>query len=171
MATGRDFSTTLRYIDQARGRYLNIQSEVERSRYAWAYLRGMRRLGDDQLCRQLGISVPVNPAAPNDLNLADAEHYMYARFLAGSTGDPTTSGLVYGYELWKVVQFVTGRESKLRTDPRFPVLPPSADAVDWGIRGVDDGLQDYRKEHAGGTGKLGDALRANKELVGSQAKY
>ena len=68
--------------------------------------------------------MPVVPTAPRDLNLADAEHYMYARLLAGSTGDPTSSTLVYGYELWKMVQFATGRESKLRTDPRFPVLPP-----------------------------------------------
>ena len=171
MATDRDFHKTLAYIDQARGRFLSIESDIERSRHAWAYLRGMRRLGDDPLCRQLGITAPVNPAAPHDLSLADAEHYMYARFLAGSTGDPTTSGLVYGYELWKVVRYVTGREEKLRTDPRFPVLPPSADAVDWGIRGVDDGLNDYRKAHGGATGKVGDALKANRALIGSQARY
>jgi hypothetical protein len=171
MPDGRDRMLTLRYIDQARGRFLNVQSEVERSRYAWAYLRGMRRLGDDPLCKSLGIAVPVSPTAPGDLNLAAAEHYMYARFLAGSTGDPSSSTLVYGYELWKAVRFVTGREAKLRTDPRFPVLPPSVDSVNWGVRGVDDGLRDYRGEHGGKTGEIGSALRANKDLISGQAKY
>lgn len=81
---------------------------VERTYYAWAYLRGLRRLGDDDLCRKLGIVVPIVPTAPTDLDLADAEHYMYARFLAGSTGDPTTSTLVGGYEAIKILRLSMG---------------------------------------------------------------
>jgi hypothetical protein len=119
MADERDDRKTQAYIDDAFGRFLRIQDKVERSQYAWAYLRGMRRMGDDDLCRQLKIHVQPVATAPTDLNLADAEHYMDARFLAGSTGDPATKSLVYGYELVKVVRYVSGREKDLRTDPAF----------------------------------------------------
>jgi hypothetical protein len=170
MAEERDPFKTLAYIDDALGRFLRIPERVERTHYAWAYLRGMRRLGDDQLCRDLNIVVRRVDTAPTDLDLADAEHYMYARFLAGSTGDPATKSLVYGYELVKVVRYVTGREKDLRTDPRFPVLPPSAEALSWGAKGADDGLQDYRITHGGKTGKMGSAIEANKSFANSQYK-
>jgi hypothetical protein len=170
MADERDDRKTQAYIDDALGRFLRIQDKVERSQYAWAYLRGMRRMGDDDLCRQLKIRVQPVATAPTDLNLADAEHYMYARFLAGSTGDPATKSLVYGYELVKVVRYVSGREKDLRTDPRFPVLPSSADAVAWGASGADDGLQDYRATHGGKTGKIGSALDSNRSFANGQYK-
>ena len=168
MAAEHDAGKTQRYIDEALGRFLGISSIVERSRYAWAYTRGVRRLGDDKLCRDLGVSVPVVEGAPQDLSLADAEHYLYARFLAGSTGDPAASSLVVGYELWKTVKYVAGREKDLRTDPRFPVLPPSVDAVNWGLSGVEAGLQDYRNLHGGNLGKTGSAIEANRSLATSQ---
>jgi hypothetical protein len=95
---------------------------------------------------------------------------MYARFLAGSRGDPATKSFVYGYELVKVVRYVSGREKDLRTDPRFPVLPPSADAVAWGASGADDGLQDYRATHGGKTGKIGSALDSNRSFANGQYK-
>lgn len=170
MADERDDRKAQAYIDDALGRFLRISDKVDRTRYAWAYLRGLRRMGDDDLCRQLNIRVTPVPTAPTDLNLADAEHYMYARFLASSTGDPASKSLVYGYELMKVVRYVSGREKDLRTDPRFPVLPPSADAVAWGAAGVDDGLQDYRESHGGKTGKMGSALEANRCFANGQYK-
>jgi hypothetical protein len=74
MADERDDRKTQAYIDDALGRFLRIQDKVERSQYAWAYLRGMRRMGDDDLCRQLTIHVQQVASAPTDLNLADAEH-------------------------------------------------------------------------------------------------
>jgi hypothetical protein len=168
MANQRDGARTQRYIDEAMGRFLRITPVVERAHYAWAYIRGVRRLGDDDLCRQLKIAVPRVEGAPEDLNLADAEHYLYARFLAGSTGDPSASSLVVGYELWKTVKYVRGREKDLRTDPRFPVLPPSIDAVNWGLQGIQAGLQDYRDLHGGKFGKTGSAIEANRSLATSQ---
>jgi hypothetical protein len=168
MADTRDPLRAQAYIDDAFGRFLRIPDKVTRAYYAWAYLRGVRRLGDDQLCRDLKIIVTPVDTAPSDLDLADAEHYMYARFLAGSTGDPATKSLVYGYELVKVVRYFTGREKDLRTDPRFPVLPPSVDALDWGATGAEDGLQDYRDLHGGKTGKMGSALAANKTFANGQ---
>jgi hypothetical protein len=168
MPVTRDSARTRRYIDDAQGRFLRFSNVVERTYYAWAYLRGMRRLGDDDLCRKLSITVPIVPTAPTDLDLADAEHYMYARFLAGSTGDPTTSTLVGGYEVIKVLRLSMGNEKDLRTDPRFPVLPPSLDSVGWGLSGADDGLADYKGLHAGKTGKVGSALAANKQFASGQ---
>lgn len=168
MPNQRDPAKTRAYIDDAMGRFLSHSSIVDRTHYAWAYTRGVRRLGDDQLCRDLGIVVPTVAGAPEDLNLADAEHYLYGRFLAGSTGDPAARTLVIGYELWKSVKFVRGQEKDLRTDPRFPVLPPSVEAVNWGLRGIEDGLQDYRAAHGGKLGKLGSAVEANRALATSQ---
>src|ERR1700751_1329402 len=104
MADERDDRKAPAYIADALGRFLRIAHKVERTRYAWAYLRGVRRMGDDDLCRQLNIVVKPVPGASTDLNLADAEHYMYARFLASSTGDPASKSLVYGYALMKVVR-------------------------------------------------------------------
>jgi len=168
MSATRDSARTRKYIDEAQGQFLRFPNVVERTYYAWAYLRGLRRLGDDDLCRKLGITVPVVAAAPTDLDLADAEHYMYARFLAGSTGDPTTSTLVGGYEVIKLLRLSTGKEKDLRTDPRFPVLPASLDSVGWGLSGADDGLADYKSLHKGKTGKIGSALAANKDFARGQ---
>ena len=168
MAEARSRATTQLYIDQAMGRFLDHSSVTERAMYAWAYLRGLRRLGDDDLCRRLQIPVPVVPNAPYDLNLADAEHYMYARFLAGNTGDASVKALVVGYETAKVVKYLRGKEKDLRTDSRFPVLPPSIDAVNWGLAGAEDGLNDYKAAHNGTLGKFGSAGKANWEMVKGQ---
>jgi hypothetical protein len=168
MASQRDAQKTQRYIDDALGKFLIKSNIVERSKFAWAYLRAMRRLGDDPLARTLGINAPVISGAPNDVNLADAEHYMYARFLAGKTGDPTTRGLVVAYELVKVVRYTLNDEKSLRTDPRFPVLPPAMSAVDWGLSGVKDGLNDFAQENPGKSGSVGAAYQANKDLASGQ---
>jgi hypothetical protein len=83
---------TQKYIDDALTKFASKTDVVDRVQYAWAYLRAQRRLGDDPLAKDLGITAPVIATAPNDLDLADAEHYAYARFLAGETGDPATRG-------------------------------------------------------------------------------
>jgi hypothetical protein len=168
MSSTRDSARTRRYIDEALGRFMQFRNVVERTYYAWVYLRGLRRLGDDDSCRSLGIAVPNVPTAPADLDLADAEHYMYARFLAGSTGDPTTNTLVAGYEVIKILRLTTGHEKGLRTDPRFPVLPPSISSVNWGMQGASDGLRDYKALHGGQLGRIGSALAANKQFANGQ---
>jgi hypothetical protein len=168
MPSTRNPTHTRQYIDEAQGRFLRFPNVAERTYYAWAYLRGLRRLGDDNLCRSLGIAVPRVSTAPTDLDLADAEHYMYARFLGGSTGDPTTSTLVAGYEVIKVLRLSMGHEKDLRTDRRFPVLPPSMSAVNWGMQGASDGLEDYKSLHGGQLGKAGSALSANKQFADGQ---
>ncbi len=131
----------------------------------------MRRRGDEPLLRQLQIiSVPDNPTAPFDVNLADAEHYMYSRLLASSTGDPSVKALVGGYQLKKVLDSVRGKEQDLRTNPKYPVLPASMDALRWGLKGAEDGLQEYKDAHGGKTGKIGEAIKANQDFITGQYK-
>jgi hypothetical protein len=162
---------TQKYIDDAYQRFSSHKDPVERNYRAFAYLRGRRRRGDEPLLKQLKIgSVPDDPGAPFDVNLADAEHYMYARLLASSTGDPSVKALVSGYQLKKFVDSIRGTEQDMRTNPKYPVLPPSMEAVKWGLKGADDGLAEYKASHGGKTGKIGDAIRANQDFITGQYK-
>jgi len=169
MAITRNPIKVQHYIDDALQHFSGLDSS-DKELHAWAYLRGMRRLGDDDLCRRLNMTVPRISDAPEDPNLADAEHYMYARFLASSSGDVSTKALVLGYEVVKVLTFQSRQEKDLRTDSRFPVLPPSRESVRWGLKGVDAGLEEFKKAHNGGLGKFGSAIDANREFANGQYK-
>lgn len=83
-----------------------------------------------------------------NVNLAAAEHYLYARFLASVTGDSAAAALPLGYYLKKKIYFLLGKEASLRTDPSFPSLAPQFGTVVWGQKGVNDGLGDYHREHS-----------------------
>jgi hypothetical protein len=163
-----DAALIQKYIDDAYRRFIQFKNPVDRNFRAFAYLRGIRRRGDESLLRQLGISVPDDPKAPFDVNLADAEHYSYARFLASQTGDPSIKALVTGYQVKKYVDSFLGTEQSMRTNPNYPVLPPSMDAVKWGLKGVDDGLQEFKAAHGGQLGKLGDAMTVNEQFLKGQ---
>lgn len=169
MASTRDPVKVQRYIGDALQHFSTLNSG-DKVLHAWAYLRGLRRLGDDDLCRRLNMIVPRVIDAPQDPNLADAEHYMYARFLASSSGDISTKALVLGYEVVKVLTFQSRQEKDLRTDSRFPVLPPSREAVRWGLKGADMGLEEFKKTHNGNLGKFGSAIDANREFANGQYK-
>jgi hypothetical protein len=160
-----DAAATQRYIDDALRRFLPFKDAVDRNARAFAYLRGLRRRGDEPLLKQYNITVPDDPKAPFDESLGDAEHYMYARYLASSTGDPSVKALVTGYEVKKYIDSKRGKLQDARTNPKFPVLPPSQDSVRWGLKGADDGLQDYRDAHNGQTGPLGSAIKANQDFI------
>jgi len=162
---------TQNYIDDAYHRFLPYTDPVDRNFRAFAYLRGRRRRGDEPLLKQLGITVADDPAAPFDVDLADAEHYMYARFVGSKTGDPSVNALVTGYELKKFLDSVRGREQDMRTNKKYPVLPPSMDAVNWGLRGTADGLREYKQAHGGKTGALGSAIKANQDFIKGHAGY
>lgn len=164
-----DSAATQRYIDDAYRRFSTFTDPVARNARAFAYLRGRRRRGDEPLLRRLNIGpVPDDPGAPLDTNLADAEHYMYARLLASSTGDLSVKALVTGYQLKKFLDSIRGTEQNMRTNPKYPVLPPSMEAVKWGLKGAEDGLTEYRNSHGGKNGKIGDALRANQDFITGQ---
>ena len=160
-----DANTTQKYINDALHRFLPLREAVERNARAFAYLRGLRRRGDEPLLRKYGLSVPDDPEAPFDESLADAEHYMYSRFLASSTGDFSVKALVTGYEVKKYIDSKLDKMQGMRTNVKFPVLPPSQESVRWGLKGVDDGLKDYRDAHNGQTGKLGSAIQANQDFI------
>jgi hypothetical protein len=79
---------------------------------------------------------------PLNINLAAAEHYMYARFLGGTSGDPSTKLAPTLYGLKKRLYFALGIQDRMATTHN-PVLPPN-DAVErWGTTGASDGLLDY----------------------------
>jgi hypothetical protein len=165
-----DAALTQRYIDDALRRFLPLQSAADRNLHAFAYLRGIRRRGDEPLLRQLGMTVPDIPTAPFDESLADAEHYMYARRLASDTGDANgVRTLVMGYELKKYLDSKRGKLQSGRTNQKFPVLPPSTESIGWGLKGMDDGMDDYRAEHNGNTGTPGAAIWVNREFIRQQA--
>lgn len=160
-----DASKTQRYVADAQGRFSGIKSLVDRNQYAFAYLRGLRRRGDEPLLRKFGITVPDVPSAPFDESLADAEHYAYARFLASDTGDPSVKALVVGYEVKKFIASKLGSDQEMRTNPKYPVLPASTESITWGMKGAEDGLADYRSGHGGKSGELGSAAKANADFI------
>ncbi|AYZ66886.1 hypothetical protein EGY31_27495 [Burkholderia multivorans] len=79
---------------------------------------------------------------PEDINLAAAEHYMYARFLAGETGDPLVKATPTLYGAKKRVYFALGIQDRMATSPH-PVLAPNRSVERWGLKGAEDGLRDY----------------------------
>ncbi len=79
---------------------------------------------------------------PLNLDLAAAEHYMYARYLAGASGDPTVKLAPTLYGLKKRVYFALGIEQRMATT-HLPVLPPSQAVERWGQQGAVAGLADY----------------------------
>jgi hypothetical protein len=61
---------------------------------------------------------------PLNINLAAAEHYMYARFLAGISGDPLVKTAPTLYGLKKRLYFALGLQERMATTHN-PVLPPN----------------------------------------------
>ena len=92
-----------------------------------------------------------------DISLAAAEHYMYARFLAGATGDPIVNYAPTAYGIKKKVYIALGIVKKMQTT-LLPVLPPSDKVEWWGKQGAKDGLEDYEKLHNKKAGNYGKAL-------------
>ncbi|KVD16138.1 hypothetical protein [Burkholderia ubonensis] len=115
-------STINRAILRARGGDGDI---VEQVRRAFRSLQSLRRT-----------------ERPEDINLAAAEHYMYARFLAGATGDPLVKATPVLYGAKKRVYFALGIQDRMATSPN-PVLAPNRSVERWGLKGAKDGLRDY----------------------------
>ncbi|KVD14831.1 hypothetical protein WI81_17800 [Burkholderia ubonensis] len=113
-------------IDLAIGRERRLKRNiVEQVRRAFRSLQSLRRT-------QL----------PEDVNLAAAEHYMYARFLAGETGDPLVKATPVLYGAKKRVYFALGIQDRMATT-RNPVLAPNRSVERWGLKGAEHGLRDY----------------------------
>jgi hypothetical protein len=163
-----DASATQKYIDDALRRFLPFKDPVERNVRAFAYFRGWRRRGDEPLLRKFQLTVPDDPRAPLDESLGDAEHYMFARFLASSTGDRSVKALAVGYEVKKYIASMRGTLQNARTNQNFPVLPPSQESIRWGLKGAEDGLKEYKDAHSGQYGAVGSAIKANQDFIKGQ---
>lgn len=94
----------------------------------------------------------------NNLELAAAEHYMYARFLAGRTGDPLVLSSPDLYDKKKQVFFALDIQDAMTTSP-YPCLPPSPDMVRWGKTGANVGLSDFLMANPGKGYQNGAALK------------
>ena len=93
-----------------------------------------------------------------NVELAAAEHYMYARFLAGATGDPMVHLAPNWYNLKKKVFFELDIQSLMATS-EYPGLPPSDESVAWGERGAMDGLLDFKGANPSTDFKVGESLK------------
>ena len=96
---------------------------------------------------------------PLSIDLAAAEHYMYARFLAGISGDPVVKAAASLYGLKKRAYFALGIQDRMATT-KMPVLPPSKDVERWGLQGANDGLEDYKASTGKPPTNFGNALSA-----------
>ena len=113
---------------------------IHRIRRAWLSLQTRRRELD-----------------PLNINLAAAEHYMYARFLAGVSGDPSVRMAPTLYGLKKRLFFAFGIQDKMATTAN-PVLPPNAAVERWGTTGANEGLLDYTNANGRAANNYGKAI-------------
>lgn len=98
---------------------------VDALNYAWGRLK---------LCRDSGKSL--------DLNLAAAEHYMFARYIANDTGDTMLREAPKWYEQFKSFSTNELFQKFLQTTDQ-PTSPVDADVRRWGEAGVERGLKEY----------------------------
>lgn len=104
---------------------LNQRFDLDTVREGWQRLK---------VCRDSGQST--------NLELAAAEHYLFARLIAGNDGDTEYRDFPKFYESLKSWASRVELESYLQTSSE-PVSPVSADVTSWGKAGVDAGLEDY----------------------------
>ena len=104
----------------------NFPQEPDHTRDAWAHALNLRR--DN----------------PQDVNLAAAEHYLYAKYSGkedGAFGAITTGLMATGYDAVKAGAFLFGVEDWLSTDGTKP-SKPTLGSTRWGLAGAADGLGD-----------------------------
>ncbi|KVC78238.1 hypothetical protein [Burkholderia ubonensis] len=93
-----------------------VSDEVVQSTINRAILRARGGEGDivDQVSRAFrSLQSLRRTDRPEDINLAAAEHYMYARFLAGATGDPLVKATPVLYGAKKRVYFALGIQDRM----------------------------------------------------------
>ena len=84
------------------------------------------------------------PGASLDLDLAAAEHYMFARFMlcTGTVSATQMRTLIVGYDAKKLIDRLRNNPNAAATTAN-PVSPPDADVIRWGLRGVVEGQTDH----------------------------
>ncbi len=78
-----------------------------------------------------------------DLNLAAAEHYLFARYLASLDGDINYRNAPKWYETFKSYTNQAGFIGRIQTSDQ-PTSPTNADVTRWGENGVEKGLSEYK---------------------------
>lgn len=84
------------------------------------------------------------PGRSLDLELAAAEHYMFARWMvcAGHVSPTQMRVLVIGYDLKKLLDSAIGDPDREAVTDN-PVSPPDIGVVMWGLKGVSHGSEDH----------------------------
>ncbi|MEW8143457.1 MAG: hypothetical protein AB2754_20010 [Candidatus Thiodiazotropha endolucinida] len=95
---------------------------------------------------------------PLNIELAAAEHYMYARFLAGVTGDPLVEYAPTAYHIKKKIFMLLRIQERMQTT-KLPMMPPREKLLQWGNRGAKDGLKDWEARNPGKQKNRGAALK------------
>lgn len=95
---------------------------------------------------------------PLNIDLAAAEHYMYARFLAGVTGDPFVEYAPTAYHIKKKVLSILRIQERMQTT-KEPVMPPRLKLVQWGKKGAVQGIKDWEAVNPGKPKNRGAALK------------
>lgn len=86
-------------------------------------------------CRDAGNSL--------DMNLAAAEHYLFARFVASSDGDTSYRRLPAWYDAVKSAAFKASIQQWLQTSDQ-PATAPDPGLVKWGNSGIERGLVEFK---------------------------
>lgn len=89
-----------------------------------------------KLCRDAGNSL--------NLDLAAAEHYLFARFVGSSEGDTSFRAAPKFYETAKSLATIDALKEYLKTSDQ-PISPVDPDVTRWGEAGVEKGLSEYEK--------------------------
>ena len=89
------------------------------------------------------------PGASLDLNLAAAEHYMFAKCLVcnGTVSKAQMELLIFCYDAKKWLDSKTGNPDAEKTTAN-PVSPPDEDVRRWGKQGATDGDADHDRCNA-----------------------
>jgi hypothetical protein len=103
-------------------------------------------------------------ANATNLELGCAEHYMFARWIAGKTGDAFMMDGPDWYDTYKKMAKRIGVEKYVRKSDN-PTLPPGPELIAWGKLGAQEGLNDFREWHPGHEGVQGAAAGIMLESV------
>ncbi|MBU1052234.1 MAG: hypothetical protein KKC46_00200 [Proteobacteria bacterium] len=85
-------------------------------------------------CRDAGNS--------EDLNIAAAEHYLFARLLASEYGDTNLSYMPKWYETLKNIAYKFNIQTFIQASDQ-PTSPTNINVTHWGEKGITKGLIDY----------------------------
>ena len=108
----------------------NARNFIEILQLAWIELRDRRQ----------------KPGGSTDLDLAAAEHYLFARFMvaSGEVREGQMETLVEGYYLKKQWDLQSGNPNAMAVGAN-PVSKPDKGVMNWGLLGAKHGADDHTK--------------------------